>query len=154
MRAVIQRVKHASCEVDGKVCGKCGFGLLILLGVHESDNKEDAELLAEKISKLRIFNDENDKMNLSVKDVDGSALVISNFTLYASYGHGNRPAYFESMAPEGANALYEYFAALLKEKIGSVETGIFGAEMHIENELCGPVTIVMESDILKKGKKK
>ena len=154
MRAVIQRVNKAICRVDGKICGKCCFGLLILLGVNQNDARSEAEILAEKISKLRIFNDDEDKMNLSVVDVCGEVLVISNFTLYADYSHGNRPAYFDSMEPVGANELYMYFVEKLREKVRSVETGQFGAEMYIENELCGPVTIVMDSDILKKGKKK
>ncbi|MBQ7500508.1 MAG: D-tyrosyl-tRNA(Tyr) deacylase [Clostridia bacterium] len=153
MRAVLQRVKRAACRVDGEICGQCGLGLLILLGVHKDDTEKDAELLAEKISKLRIFKDENDKMNLSLIDVGGQALVISNFTLYASYGHGNRPAYFDSMEPEGANRLYTCFSELLSQKISNVETGEFGAEMFIESELYGPVTIVMDSDVLKKSKK-
>ena len=154
MRAVIQRVNKAVCRIDGEISGQCGYGLLILLGVNNNDTREDAEILAEKISKLRIFLDSDEKMNLSVKDVDGEVLVISNFTLYADYSHGNRPSYFDSMEPGGANELYLYFVELMKSKIKNVGTGEFGAVMHIESELCGPVTIVMDSEVLKKGKKK
>ena len=109
--------------------------------------------MATKIAKLRIFSDENDKMNLSVKDIGGSALVVSNFTLSANYAHGNRPDYFGAESPERANELYEYFVSLLKKEIEIVETGIFGAHMDISIEANGPITIVMDSDVLRrKGK--
>lgn len=150
MRAVIQRVFGASCVVDGEVSGKCAEGLLVLLGVKKGDTEEDAKLLCEKIAKLRIFNDENDKMNLSVMDVDGEMLVISNFTLLADYSHGNRPSYFEAEVPERADELYMYFVELMREKIKQVGTGVFGAEMHIETKLMGPITITMDSEVLKK----
>ncbi len=153
MRAVIQRVHSSRVVADGTLSGEIGEGLMILLGVLKGDEKLDAELLAAKIAKLRIFSDENGKMNKSVKDVGGSALVVSNFTLGANYAHGNRPDFLSSEAPERANELYEYFVSLLRGDIGTVETGVFGAHMDITIEANGPVTIVMESDVLKrKGK--
>ena len=109
MKAVLQRVKYAKVEVDGNVVGECSKGLMILLGVAKEDTEEDAKLLAEKIVKHRIFRDENGKMNLSVKDIDGEILVVSQFTLLAEYRHGNRPDFFASAAPDHANKLYEYF---------------------------------------------
>ena len=126
---------------------------MILLGVLKGDERLDAELLAAKIAKLRIFSDENGKMNKSVQDIGGSALVVSNFTLGANYAHGNRPDFLASEAPERANELYEYFVSLLRREISIVETGVFGAHMDLTIEANGPVTIIMESDILKrKGK--
>lgn len=150
MIAVLQRVETASVMVEGYVKGSCGKGLLILLGVTETDSENDAIALAEKISKLRIFSDDNGKMNLSVIDVDGSALVISNFTLCADYKKGNRPDYFNAAAPEAANKLYEYFITLLRERIGKVESGEFGAEMKVSLVNDGPVTIMMDSAVLLK----
>ena len=153
MRAVIQRVSSASVVSDGVLTGKIEHGLMILLGVAKGDEELDAELLAAKISKLRIFSDENDKMNKSVKDVSGGALVVSNFTLSANYAHGNRPEYFGAEAPDRANALYEYFVALLRKEVSVVETGVFGAHMDISMVANGPITIVMDSDVLRrKGK--
>lgn len=150
MIAVLQRVSKASVSVDGEVVGKCEKGLAILLGVADGDLDKDAEVLAEKISKLRIFTDENDKMNLSLMDVDGEALVISNFTLLANYAHGNRPDYMSAAKPAEANRLYEYFCELLSKKVKSVGKGIFGADMAVEISNDGPVTIVMDSKILVK----
>ena len=153
MRAVIQRVSSASVVSDGVLTGKIEQGLMLLLGVAKGDEKLDAELLATKISKLRIFSDENDKMNKSVKDIGGSALVVSNFTLSANYAHGNRPDYFGAESPERANELYKYFVALLRKEISIVETGVFGAHMEISMVANGPITIVMDSDVLRrKGK--
>ena len=153
MRAVIQRVLSANVIADGIQAGHINAGLLILLGVLKGDEKADAELLAAKISKLRIFSDENDKMNKSVLDIGGGALVVSNFTLGANYAHGNRPDFLGSETPDRANELYEYFVSLLKKDIPCVETGVFGAHMDISIEANGPVTITMESDVLKrKGK--
>ena len=152
MRAVIQRVCGASVISDGVPTGKCGEGLMILLGVKRGDSENDAELLAQKIAKLRIFSDNDGKMNKSVLDVGGSALVISNFTLYANYEHGNRPDYFTSEAPQRANELYLYFVKMLSAQI-PVETGVFGADMKITMTADGPVTIVMDSELLK-GKNK
>ena len=150
MTAVLQRVRSALVYADGVESGRIGKGLYILLGVEAGDSEKDAELLAEKISKLRIFTDENDKMNLSVTDISGAALVVSNFTLCANYKKGNRPDYFSAEAPERANMLYEYFSKLLGEKIGQVEMGVFGADMQTEMVTDGPVTIVMRSDVLTK----
>ena len=153
MIAVLQRALSASVIADGVPSGKCGKGFLILLGVLKDDTSSDALLLAEKISKLRVFSDGEGKMNLSVKDIEGGALVVSNFTLGANYSHGNRPDFFESAPPSVAEPLYEEFSSLLRERIGQVETGVFGADMQISLEADGPVTIVMDSEKLKKGKK-
>lgn len=152
MIAVIQRILNGEVYADGEKSGSCSKGLFILLGVAKGDTQTDALLLAEKISKLRIFTDENDKMNLSVKDVDGEALVVSNFTLNANYSHGNRPDFLNAASPNEANELYEYFVSLLRERIRSVGTGKFGAYMQINMSADGPITIVMDSEKLKKGK--
>ena len=149
MIAVIQRVKNASVSIDGKINGECGEGLMILLGVAKDDVDEDARLLATKISKLRIFCDENGKMILSIKDIDGDALVVSQFTLLANYKKGNRPDYFGAGSPEHANKLYEYFVELMKAEVIHVGTGIFGADMQVSILNDGPVTIVMDSNQLK-----
>ena len=150
MIAVLQRVSKASVSVDGAIVGKCGKGLAILLGVADGDNEKDAKTLAEKISKLRIFTDENDKMNLSVMDIEGEALVVSNFTLLANYAHGNRPDYMQAAKPAEADRLYEYFCTKLAEYGIPVKKGIFGADMAVEISNDGPVTIVMDSKILVK----
>ena len=152
MKAVIQRVSSASVSVDGEVVGSCGKGYLILLGVAQGDTETDADLLCRKIAALRIFRDENDKMNLSIRDVGGEALVISQFTLLANYRHGNRPDFLESAKPDEANRLYEYFKQLLAQEIGRVESGIFGADMKVSLTNDGPVTICMDSEVLKKKK--
>ena len=153
MLAVIQRVDNASVNADGVISGIIGNGLYILLGVAEGDSAEDAILLAEKISKLRIFTDDNDKMNLSVKDVGGECLVVSNFTLNANYKHGNRPDYLASAAPEEANNLYELFKSELASRVVRVASGVFGAHMITNLATNGPVTIVMDSTVLKGGKR-
>lgn len=146
MIAVIQRVSRASVSVEGKVVGKCGHGLALLLGVAKGDGKNDADKLVSKISRLRIFCDDDGKMNLSVNDIGGSALVISQFTLLANYAKGNRPDYFNAAPPDEANALYEYFCQELEKLIpGEVGRGIFGADMLCEFLNDGPVTIVMDS---------
>ena len=152
MKAVLQRVLNASVKVDGETVGQCGEGLMILLGVANGDTEEDARLLATKICNLRIFTDENDKMNLSVKNIDGEALVISQFTLMANYKHGNRPDYLESAPPAEAKKLYEYFASLMESELRHVGRGIFGAHMEVSLINNGPVTIVMDSEVLKKKK--
>ena len=153
MIAVLQRVFNATVYADGILSGSIEKGLYILLGVENNDDEKSAELLAEKISKLRIFSDENGKMNLSVNDVNGEALVVSNFTLNANYSHGNRPDYLAGASPEVANRLYEYFVELLRKKVRKVETGIFGADMRTDMSTDGPVTIVMNSAVLG-GKRK
>ena len=153
MIAVLQRVNNATVYADGVLSGNIGKGLYILLGVTNTDTDIDASLLAEKISKLRIFSDENGKMNLSVMDVDGEIMVVSNFTLNANYSHGNRPDYFSSAAPAEANRLYELFKDSIKVKTKHLASGIFGADMRTEMTTDGPVTIVMDSEVLKGGKK-
>ena len=153
MIAVLQRVNSATVYADGELSGTISRGLYILLGVANGDTERDAVLLAEKISKLRIFCDENDKMNLSVNDIDGETLVVSNFTLNANYAHGNRPDYFGSAAPDVANELYELFKAELSKRVRKCECGVFGADMRTEMSTDGPVTIVMDSNILKGGRK-
>jgi len=153
MKAVIQRVTGASVKVDGNTVGECREGLMILLGVAKGDDEEDARLLANKICNLRIFCDENDKMNLSVKTIDGEALVISQFTLMANYRHGNRPDFLESAPPDEANRLYEYFVSLMSAEIKHVGKGIFGAHMEVSLVNDGPVTIVMNSEVLRKKQK-
>lgn len=152
MRAVVQRVKDASVAVDEVQVGAIKEGLLVYLGVADSDDESVCMKIAEKISKLRIFNDENDKMNLSVGDVKGSFLVVSQFTLYANIRKGNRPSYDEAGKPEHANMLYEYFIKVLRDKGFCVEHGVFGAHMHVCYENDGPVTILMDSDDLFAGK--
>ena len=148
MIAVLQRVSHASVSVEGEVVGKCGKGLMMLLGVADTDTRADAEVLAKKVVNLRIFTDDSDKMNLSVKDIDGEALVVSNFTLLANYKKGNRPDYLGAAKPDYANELYEYFASLIEGEIRHVGRGRFGAHMEIDISADGPVTIVMDSDVL------
>ena len=152
MTAIIQRVTSASVKALGKTVGECGAGLFILLGVFKGDDEKDAELLAAKISKLRIFTDENDKMNLSVNDIKGDALVVSNFTLCANYSHGNRPDYLAAEVPDRANELYCYFADKLRGRLVSanVGKGAFGEHMVIDPVLDGPITIVMDSKVLRK----
>ena len=152
MIAVLQRVSHASVVVDGDVAGSCKEGLMVLLGVAEGDSELDAELLCKKIVNLRIFQDENGKMNLSVKDIDGEMLVISQFTLLANYRHGNRPDFMASAKPDEANRLYEYFKELASRELRRVESGVFGAHMDVTLLNNGPVTIVMDSEVLKKKK--
>jgi D-tyrosyl-tRNA(Tyr) deacylase len=148
MIAVIQRVKNASVSIDGALHSKIDGGLLILLGVKDGDSERDAELLANKISKLRIFSDENDKMNLSVMDVNGSVLVVSNFTLLANYKKGNRPDYMNAAAPTDADGLYKYFGSLCEKEVKHVGYGIFGADMKVESINDGPVTLILDTDQL------
>ncbi len=151
MKAVVQRVTYAKVTVEGKVTGEIGQGLAILLGVAEGDTELDADLLAPKIAKLRIFCDENDKMNLSLLDIGGGAIVVSQFTLMANYKKGNRPDYLAAAAPDEANRLYEYFIGEFEKNLGKkVGRGVFGADMAYEIHNDGPVTIVMDSDVLKK----
>lgn len=153
MIAVLQRVKMASVTVEDRIVGSCGRGLCILLGVAREDTEEDAKVLAEKILGLRIFQDENDKMNLSLKDVDGEALIVSNFTLLASYKKGKRPDYMGAAAPAEAKRLYEYFAYLCEEQLHHVGRGQFGSHMEIAMTCDGPVTITMDSRVLRPDRK-
>ena len=151
MKAILQRVAYAKVEVDSETVGSIDKGFLILLGVQDGDDKRDAEVLANKISGLRIFTDENDKMNLSLNDVDGGALVISNFTLCADCSHGRRPSFIAAARPETAEPLYEYFCQkMIENGIAKVEKGIFGADMKVSLLNDGPVTIDIDSKDLKK----
>ena len=151
MLAVIQRVTSAQVVVDHEVVGQCQKGFAILLGVAKGDSREDADLLASKISKLRVFEDENGKMNKSIDDIGGDCVVVSQFTLMADYSHGNRPSFFDAAPPDVAKPTYEYFCEKLKSLIsGDVQTGVFGADMHYEIHNDGPVTIIMDSLKLRK----
>ena len=146
MRTVIQRVRHASVTIDGVVKSKIDQGLLILVGVEDSDTQEDVNWLAQKIAALRIFDDANGVMNLSLSDIGGEALVVSQFTLWASYKKGNRPSYIRASRPERAIPMYEAFCARLSEVLGRpVCTGEFGADMKVELLNDGPVTICMDT---------
>ena len=153
MIAVLQRVNNASVKVAGDTVGSCRKGLCILLGVAEDDCERDAEALAEKIINLRIFTDDQDKMNLSLLDVSGEMLVISNFTLLAAYRKGKRPDYTGAAKPDRARELYEYFTSLCRERVSHVEQGSFGEHMEVLISGDGPVTITMDSKILLAGKK-
>lgn len=151
MKAILQRVAMAEVVVEGETVGKIDKGFLILLGVENGDGKEDAEVLANKIAGLRIFCDENDKMNLSLRDVAGGVLVVSNFTLCADCSHGRRPSFVKAARPETAQPLYEYFCQLMKiNGISQVEKGVFGADMKVSLLNDGPVTIEINSKDLKK----
>ena len=150
MKLVVQRVEYARVSVGGSVVGECQKGLMLLLGVAEGDTREDADALAKKLTGLRIFTDENDKMNLSIKDIGGEALVVSNFTLLANYRKGNRPDYMNAASPSEADRLYRYFTELMRGEVKHVGTGEFGADMKVSLLNDGPVTIVMDSQVLKK----
>ena len=146
MRAVIQRVSHASVTINGVVKSEIGQGFLILLGVCDEDSMEDVDWLVKKVANLRVFGDENDVMNLSIQDVGGNALVVSQFTLFASYKKGNRPSWFKAGSHEHSIPLYEAFCAQLSEAIGkTVGTGEFGADMKVELLNDDPVTICMDT---------
>jgi D-aminoacyl-tRNA deacylase len=146
VRAVIQRVTRASVRVDARVAGEIGAGLLVLLGVGRSDNPESAAYLAEKIANLRIFSDEAGKMNLSLLDNGGSALVVSQFTLYGDTRGGRRPSYIQAAPPEEASRLYEEFVRSMRSLGVPVETGVFQAHMQVELVNDGPVTILLDSE--------
>lgn len=150
MKAVIQRCSSASVIADGNPAGSIQNGLLVLLGVTETDTLAEAELLANKVSMLRIFCDENDKMNLSVKDVEGSVLAVSNFTLCADSKKGNRPSFTGAMEPVKANELYEKFCGFIENNNIHVEKGVFGADMQVSMVGDGPITIVLDTDIWSK----
>ena len=146
MIAILQRVSSASVSVEGKITGKCGEGYAILFGVAVGDTEKEADFLAQKIAKLRVFRDENDKMNLSINDVGGSCVVVSQFTLLADCSHGNRPSFFDAAPPTVSEGLYEYFVRKLDSLIkGTVECGVFGADMQYEIHNQGPVTIVLDT---------
>ena len=150
MKAVIQRCTNANVIADGKPAGKIDNGLLVLLGVNQFDTSYEAELLADKIVKLRIFTDENDKMNLSVKDVGGSILAVSNFTLCADCKKGHRPSFSHAMEPVMANKLYEEFCGHISAAGIEVGKGVFGADMQVNINADGPITIVLDTDIWSK----
>lgn len=146
MRTVIQRVQHASVTIDGTIKSSIGKGYLLLLGVEESDTSEDVDWLVRKVAALRVFDDENGVMNRSLLDVQGEALVVSQFTLYASYKKGNRPSWFRAASHEISVPLYEEFCSKLSEALGKpVGTGEFGADMKVELLNDGPVTICMDT---------
>ena len=145
MKAVVQRVKKTALSVDGKIISEIPFGLTVYLGIKTGDTEKEAAYLAKKIAALRIFEDENGKMNLSVKDVGGEVLLVSQFTLYGDASHGNRPSFTLAERPERAEPLYEYAAKQLLEQGVVVKKGVFGADMKIEQYNDGPVTILLET---------
>lgn len=146
MKAVIQRVKYAKVEVDDKCVGKIEKGFLVLLGVKENDTEKDVDYLVKKICNMRIFKDENDKMNINIKDINGEILVVSQFTLYADCTGGNRPSFINAAKHEKAVDLYESFKLKIANEMGKVESGIFGADMKVSLLNDGPVTIILESE--------
>lgn len=144
MKLVVQRVKNAKVDVDGKTVGSIEKGFLVLLGVTHTDTKETADYLVKKLCNLRVFEDENGKMNLSIKQIEGKLLIVSQFTLYADTTGGNRPSFIEAAKPEQANELYEYFCKKCIEAGIEVQKGIFGADMQVSLVNDGPVTIMLE----------
>lgn len=145
MKVVIQRVAEASVEVENKIVGEIKSGLMLLIGVEENDTQEDADWLVKKILDLRIFSDDEGKMNLSVKDIKGEILCVSQFTLIADYKKGNRPSFIRAAKPDKAVPLFEYFKMMIKQSELNVASGIFGADMKVSLLNDGPVTIVMDS---------
>lgn len=146
MRVVIQRVSSAKVKVDGAIKGECGKGLLVLAGIEEADTEEDAKWLSGKSVNLRIFSDEQDKMNLSVKDINGEILAVSQFTLHASTQKGNRPSYIMAARPEKALPLFNIFVSMLEKELNkTIATGQFGAHMEVSLVNDGPVTIIIDS---------
>ncbi len=151
MKAVIQRVKYARVEAEGKIAGEIEGGLMILVGVKEGDEKQDAEILARKTANLRIFTDDEDKMNLSVLDTGGEILAVSQFTLLADVKKGNRPSFINAAEPGTANELYEYYCEqLIENGVKKVEKGVFGAHMQVSLLNDGPVTILYDTEIWRK----
>ena len=148
MRFVIQRVSRASVTVEGKQIGAIEQGFLVFIGVCQEDTREIADKMIKKLVNMRIFADENDKTNLSINDVNGKLLLISQFTLYANCKKGNRPSFVEAGSPDMANELYEYCISECEKKVAGVQRGVFGADMKIELENDGPFTIVLDSDKL------
>jgi len=146
MRFIIQRVKKASVEVENKIVGKIEQGFLVLIGITQEDNEQTADKLIKKLINLRVFTDENDKMNLSLKDIKGEMLLVSQFTLYADCKKGNRPSFDKSAKFDVANKLYEYIIAECKKTGINIETGVFGAKMQVSLVNDGPVTIILDSD--------
>lgn len=146
MKFVVQRVSYASVAVDGVVCGKIDKGFMVLIGVSQNDDEMIADKMVNKLINMRIFEDENGKTNLALKDVGGQLLLISQFTLYANCKKGNRPSFTDAGSPDKANALYEYIIKKCREEIELVEKGIFGAEMKVELLNDGPFTVILDSD--------
>ncbi len=145
MRALIQRVSQAQVSVNDSICGKIGKGLLVLVGVHQDDEAAQTKWLADKVVNMRIFSDEQDRMNLSVKDVGGEVLVVSQFTLYANCAKGRRPDFLSAAKGEKAENLYQKFSQEIKEELGAVQTGLFGEYMQVTLINDGPVTIILDS---------
>ena len=152
MRAVLTKVKHASVTIDGEVKGKIGKGFLILLGVAPDDTEEKCRKMADKLCSLRIFDDENDKINLSLDDVGGELLIISQFTLYGNCRKGRRPEFLSAARPEIAIPMYEKFVAICREKGYHVETGEFGADMAVSLVNDGPVTLILDTEEMRTGR--
>lgn len=146
MKLVVQRVKKAKVTVEDKIVGEIDEGFLVLLGVKPTDTEKTADYLVKKLCNLRVFKDENDKMNLNIKQVKGSLLIVSQFTLYANCKEGNRPSFTDAAKPDKANELYEYFCNKCRENEIEVQTGEFGAHMQVELLNDGPVTIILEND--------
>jgi len=153
MKFVIQRVRHASVTVDGDTIGEIGHGLLVLCGIAQTDDKALADKMVKKLCGLRIFDDENGKTNLSLADVGGELLMISQFTLYADCVHGNRPSFFDAGKPDMASPLYDYMLEAAKAYCPKVEHGIFGAHMKVDLLNEGPFTIILDSDVIFPEKK-
>lgn len=147
MKFVVQRVKNAQVDIEGKTVGKIDKGFMVLIGITHTDTKEVADFLVKKLINLRVFEDENGKMNKSLKDVNGSLLLVSQFTLYADCSSGNRPSFTSAAKPDFANKLYEYIIEECEKQINNVETGIFGADMQVSLINDGPVTIVLEKNV-------
>ncbi|MBP3502217.1 MAG: D-tyrosyl-tRNA(Tyr) deacylase [Clostridia bacterium] len=146
MKIVVQRVKHAQVNIDNNTVGKINKGLLLFIGIGINDNESIADKLVKKVCNLRIFEDENQKMNKSIKDIDGELLVVSQFTLYADCKNGNRPSFTNACEPKKANKIYDYFKSKCMEEVKIVESGVFGADMKIELLNDGPVTIILEEE--------
>lgn len=146
MKFIVQRVNKSQVEVEEKIVGKIDKGFMVLIGITHNDTKEIADFLVRKLINLRVFEDENGKMNLSLKDVQGSLLLISQFTLYADCTSGNRPSFTNAAKPEFANELYDYIIEECKKQIPNVQTGIFGADMQVSLVNDGPVTIILEKE--------
>lgn len=144
MKFIVQRVKNAQVDIENRTVGKINKGFLVLIGITHTDTKEIADYLIKKLINLRVFEDENGKMNLDLKDVNGELLLVSQFTLYADCSNGNRPSFTQAAKPGFANELYEYIISECNKKIDKVETGVFGADMKVELVNDGPVTIILE----------
>lgn len=149
MKAVVQRVGHAAVRVNGEIVGSCRNGFLVLLGVAQGDTEQEADLLCKKIVGLRVFADENGKMNRSISDIGGEMLIISQFTLLANCRHGKRPDFFAAAKPNEAERLYEYFTDEVKKHVPHVENGVFGAHMEVSLLNDGPVTILLDTETLR-----